>query len=84
MKENDQISFFIVVYSNEYSTGKQTSLVNEQRRSRLNSPAEDEEELLNKFPSDPDYGESLHLYILCNWLEHKLRNILSQGLITVK
>ncbi|XP_046841097.1 lysine-specific demethylase 7A-like [Xenia sp. Carnegie-2017] len=41
--------------SNEYSTGKQTSFVNEQRRSRLNSPAEDEEELLNKFPSDPDY-----------------------------
>ncbi|XP_028408036.1 lysine-specific demethylase 7B-like isoform X2 [Dendronephthya gigantea] len=41
--------------SDEQSPEKYTSVENGRRRSRLNSPAEDEEDILNKFPSDPDY-----------------------------
>jgi hypothetical protein len=44
-------------FSDEHSPEKFTTIENERRRSRLNSPADDDEEMLNNFPSDPDYGE---------------------------
>ena len=49
---------FLLCFSDEHSPEKYTSVEIERRRSRLNSPAEDEEEMLNSFPSDPDYGKS--------------------------
>ncbi|CAB4012912.1 Hypothetical predicted protein, partial [Paramuricea clavata] len=55
-RHHPPVSIAIPTYSSdEQSPEKYTSVENSRRRSRLNSPAEDEEEILNNFPSDPDY-----------------------------
>ena len=64
------MKLFFVHFSDEHSPEKYTSVENERRRSRLNSPAEDDEEILNKFPSDPDYGKKSTCFKLVCFCNH--------------
>ena len=55
-RHHPPVSIALPTYSSgEHSPEKFTAVENNRRRSRLNSPAEDDEEMLNNFPSDPDY-----------------------------